>query len=291
MTPACAPLTVVLNPAARRGHHAHSALSVLRAAGFAPRVLTVGRDDVQASLTCAVEGGAPLVVIGGGDGTLSRTVAPLLHSDTALGILPLGNGNTFARNLGLPTDPALAARLIVQGQARRVDVGFLNDRPFLNSASLGLSARVATLLTRPLKRRLGWLAYAAVAWRLLAQRAAFPARLELDGRPATAYGAQLVFANALNVADALLVPGADFEDGELVALSLPGATRTALLLRALRWRLGDQSAVRAARFHEARLWLPEGQRPVNLDGEVCWPESWPLVLRGAKRALKVMSPA
>lgn len=279
---------VVLNPQSRRGGRAPLAVAALRAAGFTPDVQVLGTSFAQDAVAREVERGAPLVVVGGGDGTLSRAVAPLLGSDTALGVLPMGTGNTFARNLGLPLDLEGAARVIASGAPRRVDVGLVNGRPFLNSVSLGLSVQIASALTPALKRRLGWLAYGVAGWQALRARHTFAARLLIDGRPESLFTAQLVIANVMDVADALLVPGADLEDGELVLLSLPGATRSAMLLSALRWRLGDLSAVPSRRFRRARLVLPEGERRANVDGELV--ERTPLEVRGWRQALKVMVP-
>lgn len=78
-----------------------------------------------------------VLVVGGGDGTLSAAAAHLAGSRTALGILPLGTLNHFARDLGLPAAPADAAAVIAAGHVRRVDVAEVNGRVFLNNCSLG----------------------------------------------------------------------------------------------------------------------------------------------------------
>ena len=256
--------------------------------GFAPEVYTVGVDDTDDVVAREVADGSRLVIVGGGDGTLSRAVKPLLNSSTALGVLPLGTGNTFARNLGLPMVPEAAARILARGRRRAVDVGLVNGRPFLNSVSVGISSRVAAALTRDLKRRYGWGAYAVVGWRALRQREPFTVTATLDGSELNFYTQQLVVSNALDIAADLRVPHADFHDGDLVLLALPGATRTATILRVLRWRLGDASAVRAVRFTQGTVILPEGDRVANVDGELL--EQSPLHVQAAERALQVIVP-
>jgi diacylglycerol kinase family enzyme len=90
-----------------------------------------------------VEAGAHTVIIGGGDGTLSECASHLIHTNVAMGVLPLGTGNTFARSIGIPLDLNAAARTIATGNVQRIDVGQVNDQIFLNSVSLGLSAEIA----------------------------------------------------------------------------------------------------------------------------------------------------
>src|SRR5207245_2348151 len=84
------------------------------------------------------ERGDDLVVVGGGDGTISAAASALADSKTRLGILPLGTLNHFARDLGIPTDLDEAARLIAAGNERRVDVAEMNGRIFINNSAIGL---------------------------------------------------------------------------------------------------------------------------------------------------------
>lgn len=90
------------------------------------------------------------VLVAGGDGTVHEVVNGLVGSDTAMGVLPVGTGNVWAKEIGLPTmgltqpDRLLAAaRMLVDGEVRWVDVGRVGDRYFLNSAGVGIDASVA----------------------------------------------------------------------------------------------------------------------------------------------------
>jgi diacylglycerol kinase family enzyme len=106
---------VVVNTKSRRGRkHYDEVLRLIRAAGFAP----LGEfpvDDpkrLRATLDQALGLGPDLLIVGGGDGTLSSAVKHIVHRDVALGVLPLGTTNNFARSLGLarsPTWPASAS--------------------------------------------------------------------------------------------------------------------------------------------------------------------------------------
>ena len=82
--------------------------------------------------------GHPLVVVGGGDGTLGCAAACFADSDTTLGILPLGTRNHLARELGVPLDLLGAAGLLADRPTRAIDLARANGRVFVNNASIGL---------------------------------------------------------------------------------------------------------------------------------------------------------
>jgi diacylglycerol kinase family enzyme len=79
------------------------------------------------------------IVAGGGDGTVSAVASALVGTNIPLGILPLGNLNQFARDLHVPTDIEAAARSLLIGHIAHVDVGEVNGRVFLNTASVGIN--------------------------------------------------------------------------------------------------------------------------------------------------------
>ncbi|AXS40219.1 diacylglycerol kinase family protein [Breoghania sp. L-A4] len=83
-----------------------------------------------------------LVVLCGGDGTLSRCAADLAENAATLGFLPLGTMNLFARALGLPTDVEAAAAALAEGRAQKIDVGSVNGRMYLHHVSFGLHPRL-----------------------------------------------------------------------------------------------------------------------------------------------------
>ncbi|HMN05395.1 MAG TPA: diacylglycerol kinase family lipid kinase [Flavobacteriales bacterium] len=91
----------------------------------------------------AVAAGMDHVISIGGDGTLNAIASGLIGSPVKLGIVPMGSGNGYARSLGLPRDPKAALELALAGQARPMDVCYLNDRLFLGTAGIGFDARVA----------------------------------------------------------------------------------------------------------------------------------------------------
>lgn len=117
-------------------------------------------EDVAAVVSAAVAAGRRRVIAAGGDGTVSGVAQGLLHTEPALGVVPLGTGNLFARELGLPLDPRQAAELLAAGgSTRTVDVMRVNGLVSLTHIGLGLYAVFIREPEPELKRRLGAAAY------------------------------------------------------------------------------------------------------------------------------------
>ena len=109
----------------------------------------------------ALSEGITTVVAGGGDGTLSAVASVLAGTDNALGVLPLGTLNHFAKDLNIPLELDNAIRTIAEGHCTRVDTGEINGRLFLNNSSLGLYPDTVRERDRQ-RKRLGrgkWLAF------------------------------------------------------------------------------------------------------------------------------------
>ena len=105
-----------------------------------------------------------LVVAGGGDGTLSAVAAALVGTDTALGVLPMGTLNHFAKDLGIPLKLEKAVQTLFTGKIARVDVGEVNGRIFLNNSSIGFYPRIVQARKREQRRgRSKWVAFAQAA--------------------------------------------------------------------------------------------------------------------------------
>src|SRR5207248_3197109 len=91
----------------------------------------------------------------GGDGTINEVAQPLVGTDVALGVVPLGTANMLSRQIGLPLDPAEAGAALANACPRRIDVGLAADRYFLLWAGVGFDAEVARQIGPTFKRTLG----------------------------------------------------------------------------------------------------------------------------------------
>src|SRR3546814_17134195 len=92
------------------------------------------------------------MILGGGDGTISGLVDHLVGTGTALGVLPLGTANSFARTLGIPLDIAGAVEVLRTGTRKRIDLGMIDKDYFANCAAIGISPQIAE---RSEERRVG----------------------------------------------------------------------------------------------------------------------------------------
>ena len=165
----------LLNPgggALARGRAEPEAVrAALAAAGLPADVRAVPGPEIAAAARAAVAGGAELVVAGGGDGTVNAVAAALAGTDAALGVLPLGTFNHFARDLGVPMDLGTAAAALAAGTTAAVDLGEVNGRPFLNNSCLGYYPQVVEERNEPRRRtRLGKLVASLAAAARLAGR-------------------------------------------------------------------------------------------------------------------------
>ena len=142
---------LILNPAA--GSTATFPRRLIRAArerGIRVRVLEPGEDARLAALE-AVEEGAKSLAVAGGDGSVAAVAAVAVERDVPLAVVPTGTLNHFARDLGLDlARPLRALDAFDTGHERRVDVGRINGRPFINNVSLGVYAE---MLDDPAYRR------------------------------------------------------------------------------------------------------------------------------------------
>jgi YegS/Rv2252/BmrU family lipid kinase len=112
--------------------------AALKGAGIAADIELVAGSKIADRARVAVERGDELLIVGGGDGTISAAAGELAGARTRLGILPLGTLNHFARDLGIPFDVGKAAAVIAAGTERVVDVAEVNGRTFINNATIGL---------------------------------------------------------------------------------------------------------------------------------------------------------
>lgn len=190
---------LLVNAHARAGARAFGvACGALEAAGveLAVRARESRHAPLADALERALEARVPLVVLGGGDGTLHALAPRVAEAGATLGIVPLGTGNDFARSLGLPLDVRQACHVVAGGRTAAVDLGLVNGRPFLNAVTVGITAELTRQLTAPSKRLLGRAAYPLAALRAARHLRRFEAALEVDGVTRRMPALQVVVGNA-----------------------------------------------------------------------------------------------
>ena len=271
--------------------------AAVRDCGIEAEIRVLDQDiDITTAAREAVELGFDTIVAAGGDGTISAVASVLRGSGAVLGILPLGTFNYFARSLDIPLEIADAARLLGTGVRRKVRVASINDRTFLNNASLG--AYPAILETREkIYRRWGRsriAAYWSVLVALFTLRRPLHLRIEA-GEAVIERHTPLVFAvnNAFQLDQVGLSGREEIAAGRLAVFIAPHTNRWGMLLNSMLLALGlagknenfDMVAADHIRIEERR-----SSRDVACDGERAKMDA-PYELRVIEDELTVIVPA
>lgn len=138
---------VVVNAGSRRGAARELAVDAMQRAGVpisAVHHIPSG-GELAATLDRVLAEGHDLVLVGGGDGTVSYAAGRVAGTDVMLGVLPPGTANDFARTLEIPNNLAEACAAVADGKVVDIDLGRANDEPFLNVASVCPSVAVPKL--------------------------------------------------------------------------------------------------------------------------------------------------
>lgn len=289
--------TIICNPRAGRGA-ADAALSpavfILEDAGWTVEVRqSAYPGDATGLAREAVEAGADTVLVAGGDGTLNEAIQALAGTETALGYLPYGTVNIWARELHIPLQAAGAARAMVDGRIEQVDLGIANDRYFLLMAGIGFDSEVvhrARSLERH-KSRFGVLPYVAVGLSTVPRYWGADFELRYDGVIRKVEALMLVVGNTRLYGGRFhLTPNAVANDGWLDVCVVKGRGPLALVRQSLPLLLSGtmtRSDVELLRVRELTVGTDAPQR-VQIDGEL--DGSTPVHFRVAPRALRVIVP-
>ena len=177
---------LIFNPRARSQKGSRTRQFLMEHANrFALYATNTGEEAVELAKRFAEEG-EPVVIAAGGDGTLNAVVSGLAGSRTALGIMPAGTMNVFAREMGIPANSLpKALEVIERGLIREVDLFSANGAPFVQMAGVGFDAMVIEETKWETKKMLGPLAYLLAAVKVLGEK---PPKIEVttvEGRKET----------------------------------------------------------------------------------------------------------
>jgi diacylglycerol kinase family enzyme len=292
-------IPVIVNAASGTGHadgELEQLAALFRDAGAQANVMPArSGEQLQELARAAMKDAPPLVVVAGGDGSVS-SVAKLTHgTETALGILPMGTLNHFARDLGIPPDLEAAVALVIKGERRRVDVGRVNGVVFLNNASIGIYPDIVRDRTRQ-QRRLRRSKRAAMLWAILAAMRRSPLlhlRLQLDqgeqrcGSPFVFIGNNEYLMEGFRIGERERL-----DTGRLSVYTTRRSTTAGLFglaMRALFGRLHQAHDFSAATTTTLTVETKHKRLLVAIDGEVTAIDT-PLEFRAIARSLWVIAP-
>jgi len=287
-------VSAILNP--RAGVAAHRALRALERRRHAWGELTVFATEAPGHArelaARAVDSGCEIVLAAGGDGTANEVAESLLGSATTFGLVPVGSGNGLARTLGIPLRPEAALCQLEKGVVRSMDVGLINEKPFLNVAGAGFDAEVGEAFAAHGRRggRRGVLSYVRLSVAAVRSDRARTFVVEANGERHTCRAMIVAFFNGRQYGGgAVVAPRAVLDDGRLECVIFGAASFGETLLAAPRLFLGGIERYRHYRLIEARHFVVEGHAPFHRDGEPAGAADR-LEVRLLPRALRVLAP-
>ncbi len=214
--------------------------------------------------------GEPVVIAAGGDGTLNAVVSGLAGSGTALGVIPAGTMNVFARELGIPFDHfPKCFEVIERGHVREIDLFQANKSPFLQMAGVGFDAMVIEETTWESKKMLGPLAYLIAAVKVLGEK---PPKMEViceDGRREEGV-AVLAGNGSLYGGQFKLFRAADNQDSKLDVLVFKEAGYKLVLDSLKGIALGGVDLAASTSYFQTAAFTVKAERevPVEVDGDL-----------------------
>ena len=234
---------------------------------------------------------APMVIIGGGDGSLSSNVDHFVGKDTVFAFLPLGTANSFAKSMGMGTDLDSAIDAIANGRRRRIDLGVIDGDYFVNAAALGLSPMIADTVPHGLKRWLGMVGYLLWAGRCAVKFRPFRiAVTKDDGSVDHVWATEARIANGTHHGGVELVESQEVDSGEIVIQAVTGKSVVGLAWSwfATLFKLsGREQTVTEWRGKTLKL-EARPQQKISIDGEIA--ARTPVTVCVAKGAIDVAAP-
>lgn len=291
---------VIINASAGAGHaqaECEQLRKVFADAGVEVTVMPAssGSELIELAQRAAREKPA-LIVAGGGDGTINAVASVVAGSGIALGVLPLGTLNHFAKDLQIPLELEAAARTIAEGHVVQVDVGEVNGRVFINNSSLGLYPHIVRHRDTQ-QRRLGWGKWPALAWASLTALRRSPfmnVRLHVDDIEHRYQTTFVFIGNNEYVMEGFNIGQRARLDGRRLSVYVSHRRgRGGLLLLALRalfGRLHQASDFQALTAQTLEVETRRARLHVATDGEVTIMET-PLKYLIRPAALRVVAPA
>lgn len=176
---------LIVNPTAgqgRAGRILSEVEELLRTGGLDLKVFRTEKPGEATLLTKrALAEGCERVIVLGGDGTISEAINGLAGSKAVLGVISAGTGEVFAAEMGLPTDPVEACRVVIGDKIREIDLGKADGRYFVLMAGIGFDAQVVKEVKPEVKRMLKDLAYVLTGIKTLLTYKPTLMRIVLDG--------------------------------------------------------------------------------------------------------------
>ncbi len=227
-------------------------------------------DGCERAKQFAAEGYDAVVAIGG-DGTVNEIASGLLHSNTALGIVPMGSGNGLARHLRIPLNYKKALDIVTNFRMQTIDGARINNKTFFCTAGIGFDALISYMFNKSGKR--GIQKYVEISATQFIQYSSQDYTLYIDGKKCERKAFLITFANASQWGNnAYVAPQADASDGLLdvvVWKSFPQVAAPFMLPRLFNKSLHKSPYVETFRGRHILVERSKNTDVAHFDGEAC----------------------
>ena len=250
------------------------------------------KEDGKAKARRAVDEGVGRLLVMGGDGVINTIGSVLIGTDVALGVIPTGSGNGFARHFDIPLDIVKATKTLASAKAKRIDVGYANDQPFFVTCSLAWDAALVDAFERSPVR--GVLPYIFAGVYEFFEYQPQPFALILDGKEELHIPDPLLctIANLTQYGGgAQIAPGAKSDDGnlQLVTIRRKDFGKVIPMIGKVFDGTCDRLREIETRAFETLTVRREKEGPMQLDGELLSAPT-DIHIRVQPRALNVLVP-
>ncbi len=246
--------------------------------------------QLEAAVRDVLSAKPDLVILGGGDGTISGLVDLLVGHDVVLGVLPLGTANSFARTLGIPLTVEGAVEVIRAGHRRRIDLGMIDGDYFANCAAIGISPQIAETVPHGLKKVLGMVGYLGWASYQFGRFKPFTLHVDDGTTKRKLRVVEVRISNGPYHGGTWLVDEAAVDSGEIVVQAVRGHYKRKL---AYNWAASFFGL--KERHHDTISFSghkvtvdTDPPMPISIDGEVL--AKTPVTARVAAAVIEVMAP-
>ncbi|GAB4457550.1 MAG: diacylglycerol kinase family lipid kinase [Armatimonadaceae bacterium] len=281
---------VIYNPTAGRGHGGGLVEQAKSLIGSGFEWIPTQRAGHAVELAREAAKNHQIVAAFGGDGTVSDVAKGLFGTEATLGIIPVGTGNDYARNLNLPLDLPEAINTVLNGVVRRVDVGIINDIPFINNAGTGFDAQVMETMNTSIRFTKGRPAFMLAILKNFVTYKPFTVQMTINDDPPRKERALMisVLNGKMYGAGMQAAPHADMDDGLLDVLLIKSVPKFKLISVIAKIGTGQHLGEEGVEMLKVRSLKIEATptQPLNVDGDIRG--ATPATISIKPRAMKVL---
>lgn len=233
---------LVVNPKSRDGHSEvlTEAIDLLRNSGIEVKVCVTESASHMASCIENYREQEGVVIVAGGDGTISSALESIYKSKQTLAIFPMGTANDLARSLGVRQDILAAAQVIIDDKRERINLAKVNSSYFVNVAHIGLGVDVTRELTSEMKKYFGVFAYLGAFTSVMKRNKSFRVTIKADGWERSVRAIHLAVGNGRYYGGGNIVDDdSTLLDGQLNLFCLKPIRWWRLLLLGINFRNGN----------------------------------------------------